>query len=71
MSNSATARYFACIGRGRVPVRTFAEALEYAEAYGTTAERCDVETRHCLIVASFRRDPNGDGTRWYRAEVSS
>lgn len=58
---------------------TIAEARRWAESYGTTADQCSIidlrrwspradhPARRHPIVAVHRRDPNGDGRRWYRA----
>jgi hypothetical protein len=41
----------------------------WAEEYGTTADHCKLLDRHGNCVAEHRRDPSGDGTRWFRATV--
>lgn len=48
---------------------TIAEARRWAESFGTTADRCVIATPSGRVVAEHRRDPSGDGTRWYRAIV--
>lgn len=60
-------------------VATITEARRWAEEHGTTADLCTISdlrrwvpradhpARRHPVVAVHRRDPNGDGTRWYRA----
>lgn len=43
-------------------------ARKWAEEFGNTADRCDVY-RGDRLVASYRRDTNGDGRKWYRAAI--
>ncbi len=45
---------------------TIREARQWAEEFGTTADRCTITDRGRAVV-EHRRDTNGDGTRWYRA----
>jgi hypothetical protein len=49
---------------------TMRSARDWAESYGTTANRCTIQDRMGRIVGEHRRDPNGDGTRWFRATVT-
>ncbi len=51
-----------------VTFRTILEAREWAESYGTTADWCAISDAKGRAVAAHRRDPNGNGMRWYRAE---
>lgn len=44
------------------------EARRWAEEFGTTADRCNVY-RGERLVASYRRDPNGNGTKWFKAAM--
>jgi hypothetical protein len=53
----------------RTECATIREARAWAESYGTTADWCTITDAKGRAVASHRRDPNGDGTRWYRAAV--
>lgn len=46
---------------------TITAARHWAEEYGTTADRCTITTPSGRVVAEHRRDPNGDGTHWFRA----
>lgn len=48
---------------------TITAARAWAEEYGTTADRCVITDRAGNVVAEHRRDPNGDGTRWFKASV--
>ncbi|MDP2350088.1 MAG: hypothetical protein Q8M74_02915 [Chloroflexota bacterium] len=53
------------------PMATFAtirECRRWAEAYGTTADRCTIAARSGRVVALHVRDTSGDGTRWYRSD---
>ena len=48
---------------------TLTEARQWAESFGTTADSCFVYRGRygASIAALFRRDPEGNGERWYRA----
>lgn len=48
---------------------TIRECREYAESYGTTADYCLIYDRKDRLVAEHRRNPNGDGTNWFRSTV--
>lgn len=48
---------------------TIRECRAWAEEYGTTADSCVIMDRHGAVVARHQRDPNGDGTRWFRAAI--
>ena len=55
----------------RGPVAQFAsidECRDWAEEYGTTADRCTVTDHDGDIVALFMRNPNGNGTEWFEAD---
>jgi hypothetical protein len=70
-----TAKYIVSIGgsswsRGpELSAYTITEARKIAESYGTTADWATITTASGRVVASHRRDPNGDGTRWFRAVI--
>jgi hypothetical protein len=49
---------------------TIREAREWAESYGTTADACSIHVHKGKLVAEYRRDPNGDGTRWFKAVIA-
>jgi hypothetical protein len=66
--------YLAHVGGSRsifAPVKfdTVRECREHAESYGQTADWCEIIDARGRLVASHRRDPNGDGTRWFRAVI--
>lgn len=46
---------------------TITEARRWAESFGTTADVCVITTPSGRRIAEHRRDPNGDGTHWFRA----
>lgn len=48
---------------------TIKAARAWAESYGTTADSCKIYNAKGRLVAEHRRDPNGDGTRWFRASI--
>ena len=54
----------------RGPVANFSTITacrRWAEEYGTTADWCIITDARGREVAQHRRDPNGDGTRGFRA----
>jgi len=59
-------KYLAAIDGVEIPFQTLTEARQWAESYGTTANSCHVYARSGRLVAAYHRDPNGDGTRWYK-----
>lgn len=48
---------------------TITACRRWAEEYGTTADWCTITDAKGRKVGEHRRDPNGDGTRWYRAAI--
>ena len=52
---------------------TVKEARAWAESHGDTADWCNIykpsrsRGQGLKLVASHRRDPNGDGMSWYRS----
>jgi hypothetical protein len=50
-------------------VGSIREGRDFIESYGTTADWGTVTDEDTGRTVVFRRDPNGDGTRWYRAET--
>lgn len=59
----------------RAKFATIRAARKWAESLGNTANICIIDAPdkrgnpQCRAIHS--RDPNGDGMRWYRAEVQS
>jgi hypothetical protein len=56
------------------PVATFptiSAAREWAEAYGTTADRCEITDHKGRVVSVHVRDTSGDGTRWFRGATAA
>ena len=49
--------------------RTLTAAREWAEEYGTTADWCRISDSSGKVVAEHRRDPSGDGTKWFQAAI--
>ena len=43
--------------------------LRIARQLGTLADWAEARTPNGRVIALARRDPDGDGTRWYRATV--
>lgn len=48
---------------------TITAARQWAEEYGTTADRCTITDAKGRVVAKHRRDTSGDGTRWFKAAL--
>lgn len=52
----------------RAKFHSIAAAREWAEGYGKRANRCTIcRYGSTKIIAEHRRDPSGDGTRWFKA----
>jgi hypothetical protein len=50
-------------------VGSIREGRNFIESYGNTADWGTVTDEDTGRAVVFRRDPNGDGARWYRAET--
>jgi hypothetical protein len=48
---------------------TMRECRQFAESFGTTADHCAIYDAKGRLIASHRRDRNGDGTIWFRAAI--
>jgi hypothetical protein len=53
----------------KVEFATIREARAWAEEYGTTADYCLIYNSKGRLVASHRRDQNGNGQNWFRAMI--
>jgi hypothetical protein len=49
---------------------TITAAREWAEGFGTLADKC-VILKAGRLVAMHCRDPNGGGTRWFKADTGA
>lgn len=47
---------------------TIRACRDWAEDYGTTADRCEIECGG-TIVGMHARDTSGNGMRWFRAAI--
>ena len=50
---------------------TIREARQWAEAYGTAADRCSIRDAQGREVGLHCRDTSGHGLRWFRAELGA
>jgi hypothetical protein len=65
-----TAKYLAAMDTGETALfSTIRAARAWAEGYGTLASRCTITDRKGRLVALHMRDHNGDGLRWFRAQI--
>ena len=46
----------------------FGGARAYAESYGDTADWCEISDAQGRVIG-HHRDKNGDGMRWFRAQL--
>ena len=45
-------------------------AQDYSNKYRVQAEWCNVYNENEQLIASYRRDPNGDGTHWVETNLT-
>lgn len=68
-------RIFASVdGAPSLEFGTITAARRYAEGYGSTARRCEIALANksltkFTVIAAHVRDTNGDGLRWFKAEI--
>jgi hypothetical protein len=51
-----------------IPAKSLREARELAESYGTTADFVYVRNRKDELCATYHRDKNDNGLRWFRTQ---